>query len=248
VSGTCENPFTTEVIIEYRQHGAPDWQVAAFLSPNTTGTVIAGLVGDYSYDVAISYRTLYGVVSPRLEIDSVTTGTVATPVYVDGSTDPTPQVHSDQPSINLAQTAYSQLQFNDDDVESGYDHSGYIGLANDTGPDQNSTFWNNRGDVPKHLRIRTGDVTFVVEASAYVYANLTIWYSLNGGALNFLRNIDEIGGGVGFTEVKWVGDITIAADDYITFFMSPKTVGGTYYDGGHRELRNAILTVQALNN
>ncbi|EGF93752.1 hypothetical protein ABI_21940 [Asticcacaulis biprosthecium C19] len=87
VAGANDNPFTTEIIVEYRSDSGDPWKVWTLLSPRATGTVITGLVGLTPYEVAISYRTVYGVVGARQELDAVFTGEVPGDMVFDNVSD-----------------------------------------------------------------------------------------------------------------------------------------------------------------
>lgn len=65
--------FAQDIVVEYRKHGDADW-IASSTTPVSSGAVtIAGLGGSTAYDVAISYKSIYGVTGPRTVLGPVTT-------------------------------------------------------------------------------------------------------------------------------------------------------------------------------
>jgi hypothetical protein len=66
VTGAADDPNTSTVIVEYRPTGSTAWLNYGEFPRTTTKVEISGLTDGTAYDVALSYRTVLGVVGERL--------------------------------------------------------------------------------------------------------------------------------------------------------------------------------------
>ncbi|MCB4861979.1 fibronectin type III domain-containing protein [Sphingobium sp. PNB] len=73
LNGENDDPNTSAIIVEYRPSGTTMWFSGGTYAKNTTQIELMGVTKDTAYDVAISYRTVWGVVSERL-VKTATTG------------------------------------------------------------------------------------------------------------------------------------------------------------------------------
>jgi hypothetical protein len=77
VAGDCSDyAFCSEIIIEFRKDATGPWQMWGSLPRTATTTTITGLAGGASYEVGVSYRSMYGV-GPRRVLSAVVTGTAS---------------------------------------------------------------------------------------------------------------------------------------------------------------------------
>lgn len=73
LNGENDDPNTSAIIVEYRPSLTTMWFSGGTYAKNTTQIELMGVTKDTAYDVAISYRTVLGVVSERL-VKTATTG------------------------------------------------------------------------------------------------------------------------------------------------------------------------------
>lgn len=73
VTGAVDDPNTSTIIVEYRPSGTSAWLNYGEFPRTTTKVEISGLTDQTAYDVALSYRTVLGVVGERL-VMSATAG------------------------------------------------------------------------------------------------------------------------------------------------------------------------------
>jgi len=74
VTGAVDDPNALHVIIEYRPSSSPVYRLWAEGPVATTRVEITGLAAGTAYIVAVSYRSVRGVVGARLELGAVVTG------------------------------------------------------------------------------------------------------------------------------------------------------------------------------
>ncbi|APX65592.1 hypothetical protein AV944_06735 [Sphingomonas sp. LK11] len=70
VTGATDDPNTSTVIVEYRPTGSDTWLNYGEFPRTTTKVEISGLTDGTAYDVALSYRTVLGVVGERLVLNA----------------------------------------------------------------------------------------------------------------------------------------------------------------------------------
>lgn len=76
VSGAVDDPNASSVIVEYRPTGSTVWQQWGVFARNTASVEITSVTSGTAYDVAVSYRMVTGIVSPRTAY-TATAGTLA---------------------------------------------------------------------------------------------------------------------------------------------------------------------------
>ncbi|MFT4076840.1 MAG: hypothetical protein QM647_15045 [Asticcacaulis sp.] len=112
----------------------------------------------------------------------------------------------------------------------------------------NCLFRNNSSTTDIKNRVRTGSVSFRVDAYGSVDYDLSIWYRMNGtGGYTFLAHATDNSSAYGNVSVGWVGDITIAAGDYIQFYLGICDSSGNIFNTGNRQFVNAKIIVEATN-
>lgn len=111
VSGATDNAQTQDLVFEYRLDGEDDddWKIFTITSGTTTRAELTGLEAYTAYEVAVSYRSIWGVTGGRLVLGPITTGassaTAAGEVPWTGVSDPTgtrPQDNADVTGENTA--------------------------------------------------------------------------------------------------------------------------------------------------
>ncbi|ESQ83261.1 hypothetical protein AEAC466_13495 [Asticcacaulis sp. AC466] len=76
VTGVGDNPFATDILIEYRIVGTSEWVLWTSAPATTTRFTITGLDAGQTYEIAVSYRTLLGGVGARRVYGPFVTGAV----------------------------------------------------------------------------------------------------------------------------------------------------------------------------
>lgn len=79
IEGACDDPNAQSIVVEYRLNGTEAWTSYAELPKSTTRIEITGLTGGDTYQAALSYRTVTGVVGQRAILGPVTVGQNALP-------------------------------------------------------------------------------------------------------------------------------------------------------------------------
>ena len=74
VSGANDDPTTQAVIVEIRRSGETEWTAPREGPSSSTQFIVTDVVADTDYEVAVSYRTVLGIVSERMVIGPVTAG------------------------------------------------------------------------------------------------------------------------------------------------------------------------------
>lgn len=87
VSGSCEDTYASDIIAEVRKTGTTEWTVSKTVPSSTTLMTLTEVAPETQYDVAISYRSIYGVVSARIILGPVLTGEQLVGGVVDGGID-----------------------------------------------------------------------------------------------------------------------------------------------------------------
>lgn len=77
LSGANDNPYTTDIIVEFRVTGTGSWVPFGTYPKDTTQVLIDSVQSQTSYEVAISYKTSTGVISDRLVLAPAVAGTLA---------------------------------------------------------------------------------------------------------------------------------------------------------------------------
>lgn len=84
VTGSAsDNAFATQVVFEWRTDSAAPWRQAGTCPASQTSFVISGLGGGVTYEVAVSYVTIYAGPGARLILDPLATN----PAVIDRATD-----------------------------------------------------------------------------------------------------------------------------------------------------------------
>ncbi len=90
VAGENDDPTTSSIIVEFRKVGETEWQMGREGPAASTQFAITEVISDVTYQVAVSYRTVIGIVSPRRELGSITTGQMVVGYWPGGPDTPNP--------------------------------------------------------------------------------------------------------------------------------------------------------------
>ena len=92
VGGENDDPTTASIIVEFRRLGEEPWTLGREGPANSTLFVITEVAAEVDYEVAVSYRTVLGVVSPRVVLGSETTGHNVVGEWPTSPTSPNPPI------------------------------------------------------------------------------------------------------------------------------------------------------------
>lgn len=74
VTGQSDNPYTAQVVVEYRPTGFPAWFTAGSYPRDTQSIEITSVTANTSYDVSVAYRSIAGALSDKLIFSGVIAG------------------------------------------------------------------------------------------------------------------------------------------------------------------------------